>query len=101
MENISINQLQFSAKKLHRIHRIDEAVKSHFDSFPSINEIPVVELMSLFISKGIFIDDIPSGKHINILLQELNRVGQMDIFKSIQIVNKQENRKWYFKRINQ
>ena len=98
MENISINQLPFSAKKLHRIHRIDKSVKDFFDKHHAVNEVAAVDLMPLFISKGIFIDDIPAGKHIRILLQEMHRTGQMHLLTSIQMVKKQENGKWYFKK---
>lgn len=99
MKNIAFKQLPFSAKKIHRIRRIDFTVKNYFDRYPSVNEIPAVELMPLFISKGIFIDDIPAGKHIKILLQEINRTEQMHLFQLVQISYKQESKQWYFYRM--
>lgn len=99
MKNITVNQVAFSSKKIHRINRINDTVKNYFDKHPSIFEIRAVDLMPLFISKGIFIDDIPAGKHIQLLLHEIFKSGQMHLFQSINIIQKPENKQWYFSRI--
>ena len=98
MKGITCNPVAFSPKKIHRINRINDTVKNYFDKHPSVFEIRAVELMPLFISSGIFMDDIPAGKHILLLLRELNKTEQMHLFQSVKIIHKQENRQWYFSR---
>ncbi len=101
MKGITYNLFAFSPKKIHRINRINDAVKNYFDKHPAVFEIRAVELMPLFISQGIFMDDILAGKHIVGLLNEINKTGQMHLFQSVQIIFKLDTKQWYFRRCDE
>ena len=98
MNSITTNSRTFSVKKLNRIRRIDETVREYFENHPDEYEIPARSLMPLFISKGIFVDDVCRGLHIRNLLRELYRTEQLYLFKSVMVIRNKLNSNWYFRR---
>lgn len=85
-----------SEKKIHRVGRIDQAVRDYFEMNPSLKEIPAKDLMPLFIKKGIFIKDHHQGLPIRNLLAELDDANKLYLLHYVKVDRKQINRNWFF-----
>lgn len=83
-------------KKIHRIGRIDQVVRDHFDAHPSQKEVAAKDLMPLFIEKGIFANDHHDGLPIRNLLRELEKEKKMYLLKYAKMDKKVIYRNWYF-----
>lgn len=91
---------QLSEKKIHRAGRIDQVVRDYFIRNKSIQEVAAMELMPLFIEKGIFLKDADrKGFPIRNFLRELDRENKLSLLRHVKVVRKDVNRNWYF--INQ
>jgi len=84
-------------KKLHKIGRIDQIVRDYFVSNPSIREIAALDLMPLFVAKGVFLKDAQrKGLPIRNLLCELDKENKLSLLKHVKVVRHAKNRNWYF-----
>lgn len=84
-------------KKLaHRIGRIDQCVRDHFENNMTLSEIPAKNLMALFIAKGIFYSDPKKGLRIREILRNLDATNQLHLLKHSKAVRKNKNSNWYF-----
>ena len=84
-----------SEKKIHKIGRIDQIVRDHFDSNPSLKEIAAKDLMPVFVKKGVFKKD-KEGKPIQNLLRELDAANKLYLLRHVKVDRKIVNRNWYF-----
>lgn len=85
-----------SEKKIHRAGRIDQVVRDHFETHPSLNEIAAKDLMPLFIKKGIFLKDYRDGLPIINFLRELDAENKLSLLHYIKVERNISYRHWYF-----
>jgi hypothetical protein len=88
----------FSEKKLHKIGRIDQIVRDHFESNPSLNDIAAKDMMDIFIAKGIFLADHHKGFPIRELLRLLDKENKLHLIKHVSVVRHKQSRNWSFVR---
>ncbi len=87
-----------SEKKIHKAGRIDQVFRDYFEQKNSQCEVLALELMPVFIEKGIFLKDDKNGKPIRDFLRELDKAGKLSLLKHVKVNRKQSNRNWYFTR---
>ncbi len=78
------------------ISRINEVIATYFESNPSIEIIPVKELMPAFIEAGIFKKDIKNGKPIRDILNTLNKSNSLGEIPYLHTIVNNEDTYWYF-----
>ena len=86
-----------SEKKIHKAGRIDQVVRDYFASNASVKEVAALELMPLFIKKGIFLKDAQrKGLPIRNFLRELDKENKLSLLKHVKVVRNEINRSWHF-----
>jgi hypothetical protein len=85
--------------RIRKIDQIDQIVKDYFESNPAIEEVAAKDLMSLFVSKGVFARDYSRpGLPIRNILRELDELNKLHLLRHCKVVRNKINRNWYFNR---
>lgn len=88
-----------SENEIHKVGRIDQVVRDYFATNPSVAEVPAMDLMSLFVQKGIFNKDYSRpGLPIRNILRNLDAENKLNMLKHCKVIRHAVNRSWYFKR---
>ncbi len=84
-------------KTIHKVGRIDQIVRDYFNSNPSVKEVAAMDLMKLFVDKGIFKKDYSRpGLPIRNLLRQLDAENKLSLLMHCKVVRHAVNRNWYF-----
>ena len=81
-----------------KVSKINNVIKQFFDQNPSIDKIPVKDLMPEFIKAGVFIKDHRNGLPIRKVLRELDEENELDRIPYVLPERKMKNTFWYFVR---
>lgn len=86
-------------KQIHLAGRIDQVVRDYFAKRTSPSTIAAMNLMELFVKKGIFENDADrKGKPIRDFLRELDAANKLELLHHCRVIRKPVNRNWYFSR---
>lgn len=79
--------------------RIKKAVIEYFES-SSQTKVMAKDLMTLFITKGIFKKDYKEGLPIRDFLRHLEENNHLNLIPQIHFEQKEQNKNWYFIKTN-
>ncbi len=82
------------------VDKINSVIESYFTTNPTLNIVPVKDLMPAFISVGIFKKDFRKGLPIRKILNELDKSDKLNLIPFIYAERNEQNTYWYFKPIN-
>jgi hypothetical protein len=91
--------MSITKKDIQQALRIKRAINEYFE-YSLETKIMAKELMSLFISKEIFIKDYKEGLPIRDFLRQLEENNHLHLIPQAHFEQKDSNKNWYFIKTN-